>query len=76
MDFFLLHPRIQKTHIRYIISKKSDNFVDLTTYEYVSGIFQVCTSLLPISGFVLDEKFQRNASKFARPGHSLEEKTK
>ena len=30
-----------------------------------TSFLQHSTSLLPISGFVLDEKFQRNASKFA-----------
>ena len=32
--------------------------------EYIFGIWS-STTLLPISEFVLDEKFKRNASKFA-----------
>ena len=34
-----------------------------TTYNIIISMYIV--TLLPISGFVLNEKFQRNASKFA-----------
>ena len=34
-------------------------------YTEISKRYIIRTSFLPISGFVLDEKFQRNASKFA-----------
>ena len=85
---------ILKSNKKLSVVKKYPLIIKWSPTKHFSKIHLLPTrlSLLPISEFVLNEKFQRNASKFAifyvfqscfllglcrhRPGHSLGEKNK
>ena len=65
MHFGILY---QGTTSKIVISQFRSFFHDrivATTRDYLEYFIADVASLLPMSEFVLDEKFQRNASKFA-----------